>query len=83
MEQETFWTLLSNAAHWEFELFLMFLFDVVIGLILFPFFKKWILHHKTDDQKLDEVREQVQVLQKKVKHLSRQLQRRRIRRSKS
>lgn len=47
----------------------MFLFDVVIGLILFPFFKKWILHHKTDDQKLDEVREQVKLLKKQLRSM--------------
>lgn len=69
MEQETFWTLLANAAHWEFELFLMFLFDVVIGLILFPFFKRWVLHHKTDDQKIDELQSQFQALQERVKEL--------------
>lgn len=64
---ETFWDLLRDPAHWQF---LMFLFDVVIGLILFPFFKKWVLHHKTDDQKLDEVQEQVRTLQRKIKRLA-------------
>ena len=28
---ETFWTLLRDKAHWEFEIFLMFLFDGVLG----------------------------------------------------
>jgi hypothetical protein len=37
---ETFWTLLGNAAHWQFELFLMILFDVVIGAIAWPFVKR-------------------------------------------
>ena len=36
MEKETFWTLLHDVAHWEFEIFLMFLFDIIIGLILWP-----------------------------------------------
>ncbi len=49
-QHETFWTLLGNAAHWQFELFLMFLFDVVIGLILWPFVSKHIKHHFISDE---------------------------------
>jgi len=49
-EQETFWTLLTNAAHWYFELFLMFLFDVVIGLAVWPFVRKHWKHHVTRDE---------------------------------
>ena len=51
-EQETFWTLLRNLPHWEFELFLMLLFDVVLGLLIWPWFRKWVLHHSSDDEKL-------------------------------
>lgn len=29
--QETFWTLLRDQAHWEFEMFLMLLFDGVLA----------------------------------------------------
>jgi len=69
MEHETFWTLLQSAAHWQFELFLMFLFDVVIGLVLYPFFKRAVLHHKTDDVKIDELEEKVDELQAKYDKL--------------
>ena len=39
---ETFWTLLKDPAHWEFEGFLMLLFDVLLGMILWPFVKRHI-----------------------------------------
>jgi membrane protein implicated in regulation of membrane protease activity len=42
---EDFWFLLHNLAHWEFELFLMFIFDVVLGLLLIPFVKRWLKKH--------------------------------------
>ena len=43
---ETFWTLLGNSAHWEFEIFLMILFDGVIGLIIWPQIKHLLKDHK-------------------------------------
>lgn len=56
MEHETFWTLLHDGAHWEFELFLIFVFDVLISLIIWPFLKNRIYdnnpHHKSDDAKI-------------------------------
>lgn len=64
MSSETFWTLLSDLPHWEFELFLMFLFDVVIGLILYPCFTRFVLHHKSDDSKTAELERQVAELRK-------------------
>lgn len=45
LPSETFWTLLHNRAHWEFELFLMFLFDIIIGGIFWRFIKKHWKHH--------------------------------------
>ena len=48
---ETFWTLLHDAAHWEFEIFLMLIFDVVIGALLWPFVKKHYDHHIARDKK--------------------------------
>ena len=47
---ETFWSLLHDAAHWEFELFLMALFDGVIGCLAWPFIKKHWKHHADRDQ---------------------------------
>jgi hypothetical protein len=48
---ETFWTLLRDPAHWEFEIFLMILFDGVIGALLFPWIRKHWQHHVNRDQK--------------------------------
>lgn len=66
METETFFDLLKNAAHWEFELFLMVVFDVVIGALLLPQAKKWITHHKSDDQRIAELELQVRELQREI-----------------
>lgn len=40
-----YFQLLGNGAHWMFELTLIFLFDIIIGLILWPIIKRWIRHH--------------------------------------
>lgn len=66
MEHETFWTLINNAAHWEFELFLMFIFDVVIGLIIWPLLKKKEMHHQSDDADIALLQKQVKELQLKL-----------------
>lgn len=50
MIQETFWDLLRNSAHWEFEIFLMLLFDGVIVGIFYPFVRKHWKHHVDRDQ---------------------------------
>lgn len=36
---ETFWTLLRDPAHWLFEIFLMVLFDGLVGLLIW---KRWL-----------------------------------------
>ena len=63
MEQETFWALLKDPAHWEFELFLIVLFDIVIGVLIWPWIKKFLTHHQSDDERIAE-------LERKVKELS-------------
>ncbi len=54
-QPETFWTLLHDKAHWEFELFVgfveMLLFDGLIGLLLWPTIKKHWNHHIDRDRK--------------------------------
>ena len=66
MEHETFWTLATDIAHWEFELFLMLIFDVIIGLILWPVVRYFVwpkikkacgcvVIHKTDADRIDEL----------------------------
>ena len=64
-QEETFFTLLTDAAHWQFEIFLIILFDVVIGLILWPWIKKFIMHHKSDDERIAELERRVNELSNK------------------
>lgn len=63
MEHETFWTLATDLAHWEFELFLIFLFDGLIGLIVWPRIQQFFKHHKSDDDRLDEMEKRLQKLE--------------------
>jgi hypothetical protein len=46
---ETFWTLLRDQAHWEFEIFLMLLFDGIIAGVCWPFLRKHWGHHIARD----------------------------------
>ena len=52
---ETFWTLLHDAAHWEFEIFLMVIFDGLIGYVgyqlFWPFLRKHWKHHLDRDER--------------------------------
>jgi len=66
MEHETFFSLLRSAPHWEFELFLLVIVDGLIGLILWPSFRKRILHHQSDDQKIEALEKQVKALQERL-----------------
>ncbi len=59
---ETFWTLLTDSAHWEFEIFLIIIFDVLIGAIIWPSIRKFTLHHKSDDERIDELEKEVKRL---------------------
>lgn len=64
---ETFWTLFFDPAHWMFELFLMGLFDGVLGVLLVPYLKRrlkrWSKHHQSDDQQIEQLQRQVKQLQ--------------------
>ena len=66
MEKETFFSLLHDWAHWEFELFLMFLFDILLGVIVWPRLKKALIHHQSDDQKIAILERKVKFLQDKL-----------------
>ena len=48
--QETFWTLLRDPAHWGFEIFLMIVFDGIVGALLWPFVRKHWRHHVSHDK---------------------------------
>jgi len=69
MEPDTFWTLLHNAAHWEFELLLLVIFDGVIGIFLLPLFRKKILHHRSDDHRIALLEKQVKALQERITYI--------------
>jgi hypothetical protein len=62
---ETFWTLLKDPSHWEFEIFLMAIFDGLVGALLWPQIRKWFKHHKSDDEKISELEERVRKLEGK------------------
>jgi len=64
VEHETFFTLLTDKAHWEFEIFLILLFDVLIGLLIWPWIKKFLIHHKSDDERIAELERRVDDLSK-------------------
>ena len=66
MEPETFWTLLHDKAHWQFEIFLIVLFDVIVGGALFPFVRYRLLHHESDDEKIAKMQKQIRVLQDRL-----------------
>ena len=50
MITETFNSLLRDRAHWEFEIFLMLIFDGLIAGLLFPSARKHWKHHIARDQ---------------------------------
>lgn len=48
-EHETFWSLLRDPAHWEFEILLIFIFDLLLAGLLWPIFRKHWKHHNKRD----------------------------------
>jgi hypothetical protein len=49
-ETETVWTLLSNGAHWQFEIITSIVFDLVVVGIMWPFIQKHWGHHLEADK---------------------------------
>ena len=64
---ETFFTLLKDPAHWEFEIFLMVVFDVIIGFFIWPFVRRALVHHKSDHERLEDLEREVKNLLEKQK----------------
>jgi uncharacterized membrane protein YbhN (UPF0104 family) len=60
--EETFWTLLRDLPHWEFELFVSLVFLVMESLIFWPLVRKFLHHHKSDDDSIASLREEVRAL---------------------
>ncbi len=56
---ETFWELLTDPAHWYFEFLLIIIFDVIVGLLIWPFVNKALLHHKSDHERLEDLEREV------------------------
>lgn len=63
MERETFWTLLMDLPHWEFELFLIAIFDGLIGLLIWPRIQQFFRHHKSDDDRLADIEKRLRQLE--------------------
>jgi hypothetical protein len=59
---ETFWELLTDPAHWYFEFLLIIIFDVIVGLLIWPFVNKALLHHKSDHERLEDLEREVDML---------------------
>lgn len=59
---ETFWELLTDPAHWYFEFLLIVIFDVIIGLLIWPFIQKALIHHKSDHERLEDLEKEVEKL---------------------
>ena len=66
-EHETLLDLLKDPNHWALEIIIMIVFDGLIGFILYPLFRKKVLHHRTDDQKIEELEQQVAELYRLIK----------------
>jgi hypothetical protein len=64
MDHETFFQLVRDPAHWELELFIMLIFDVLIGAVLWPKLKKFRKHHQSDDDRVATLEKKVSRLEK-------------------
>jgi hypothetical protein len=62
---ETFFDLLKDPAHWEFEIFLIFIFDILIGLLIWPMIQKGLRHHKSDHERLEDLEREIEKLKNK------------------
>ena len=63
---ETFFDLLKDPAHWEFEIFLIVIFDVIIGFFIWPFVKKGLIHHKSDHERLEDLEREIKNIKEKI-----------------
>lgn len=64
---ESFLDLLKDPAHWEFEIFLILIFDVLLGAVIWPFVRGGLRHHKSDHERLEDLEREVKMLKEKTK----------------
>ena len=48
---ETFWSLLHDKAHWQFEMFLQVIFDGILGGLAWPTLQHHWNHHIARDKR--------------------------------
>ena len=68
MEHETFFTLITSAAHWELELFIMIVVDGIIGALVWPRIKRFFVHHRSDDNKIEALEQKLKYIEEKLEH---------------
>ena len=66
MEGETFLTLLKDPAHWEFEIFLIIVFDVFLGILIWPRIRKFLSHHKSDDERIEDLEKEIKEIKSRL-----------------
>ena len=59
MPTETFWDLVVDVPHWQFEVLTSVVFALIEGIIIYPLWKKWRKHHIRDDEKLNELEKRI------------------------
>lgn len=60
---ETVWHLLTDPAHWQFELVASLLFLLVEIVVIWPLYRHFSKHHARDDQELFLLRKRVEALE--------------------
>jgi hypothetical protein len=69
-ESETFWSLLHDPAHWTFEVFLMVVFDGLIGALLWPHIKRWLKqHHHQEEAEHGEQQRAIEDLRERIERM--------------
>lgn len=64
MEHEGLIHLLTDSAHWQFELITTLAFDLLTFLLIVPIMSAWRRHHKDDHAELDNIKNRLSNLEK-------------------